>query len=566
MRSILLVVLVGYLSFQTTAGFTSSSTLHQATTRVGSGGGSPWGRRHDVSWRPSSYNENNGLHIQRPYSGSRSLKVKTALCAVPTPLVALASSPAGAILILATIILIHESGHYIAARSFGIEVEEFAIGFGPKLVGFSALGNEFNLRLVPLGGYVRFPENYNATEYEEMQRQSFEDAKARKAAKVQIKPTLGFRVANALTLGALEKKNKEAQVQTIEERVEAYNKLPWWGKLRAIQKKQAEEAEELGVEKISIPYDDNPNLLQNRPWQQRAVVISAGVVFNLLLSFFIYFGQIGGPNGLPSPVFDQGVKIAAIPQRTAAASGILKPGDVVLQINGMQLTKSPSPSIMEAQGAMNDLIAAIRATPAGGDIELSILRDGGEYAETVRIQPKRAMTGDGEQVRAGPQTIGVILTPNTMPNNVLRSDNPLEAAKMAFQYTYTLTMDTAQGISQVFTQFLVGGGTSGSGGGGGGGVSGPIGLIRAGSEVVATRDVQTILLFAAAISVNLGVINAFPLPVLDGGQLVFVLAEALTARKIDQRVQERISGFAALFLILLTVSATLGDISGLFGL
>ena len=202
---------------------------------------------------------------------------RTALNAVPPSLLALASSPAGAVVVLAGIILIHESGHYLAARSFGMEVEEFSIGFGPKLLGFSSLGNEFNLRLIPLGGYVRFPENYNATEYEELRKQAYESALAQKKLSKQPKPTLGFRIANALTLGSLERKSKEAEERAAEERVDAYNKLPWWGKLKAIQNKQAEE-NELDVEEVQVPYDDNPDLLQNRPWPQRAVVISAGVV------------------------------------------------------------------------------------------------------------------------------------------------------------------------------------------------------------------------------------------------------------------------------------------------
>ena len=70
-----------------------------------------------------------------------------------SPLAALASSPLGAISVLAGIVVVHEAGHYLAARSFNISVEEFSVGFGPKLAGFKALGNEFNLRAFPLGGF-----------------------------------------------------------------------------------------------------------------------------------------------------------------------------------------------------------------------------------------------------------------------------------------------------------------------------------------------------------------------------------------------------------------------------
>lgn len=278
-----------------------------------------------------------------------------------------------------------------------------------------------------------------------------------------------------------------------------------------------------------------------------------------MLSFGIYFGAIRGPQGLPSPVFEPGIQILAIPQSTAAANGILRPGDVVLAINGRPLTQSASPSMMEAQKGVNQFISLIRATPDGEEVELSILRRGSgsggndDNVQIVRVQPKRVGSNKGDQ--------------NNSRSRVFQSDNAIEAARLAFQYTYTLTADTAQGLGEILSQFVLGSGSgSGSeGGDGGASISGPVGLIRTGSEVVATRDFQTVLLFAAAVSINLGVVNAFPLPVFDGGQLLFVLAEAVTQRKLDPRVQESIASVAALFLVYLTLSATVGDISSLLG-
>jgi len=110
----------------------------------------------------------------------------TALSAAPLAVAASSLSgitaPIGSISVLAFVILIHEGGHFLAARSQGIKVQEFSVGVGPKLFGFTRGGTakskkdqeivdeededqaiEFNLRAIPLGGYVRFPENYNAT-------------------------------------------------------------------------------------------------------------------------------------------------------------------------------------------------------------------------------------------------------------------------------------------------------------------------------------------------------------------------------------------------------------------
>ena len=189
------------------------------------------------------------------------------------PFLSLLTSPFGSLSILAGIVLVHEAGHYLAARSFGIEVEEFSIGFGPRLFGFEAFGNEFNLRAFPLGGYVKFPENYNVTEVQEQQRAAYKAAKERRKEK---DTDIGFEILNILTFGALEERERQKEMTQQMQRTEQLEGLPWWKKIGA--KKEVEATAQIDPDDIEIEYDDNPNLLQNRPWQQRAVVLSAGVV------------------------------------------------------------------------------------------------------------------------------------------------------------------------------------------------------------------------------------------------------------------------------------------------
>lgn len=213
---------------------------------------------------------------KKPLTSVETLVVKSPTALSAGSLVAMAGSPLGAISVLAGVVLIHELGHYSSAKTFGINVEEFSVGVGPKIFGFKAFGDEFNLRLLPLGGYVRFPENYNGTLVEEMQAKAVEQAKAkREHEKLQQQQgrSLRDKVLNVLTLGAVERKRQEqvaaaaAQVQT--------EKLPWWSR-----QKQNDDGDDddLDVPRVEIPYDDNPNLLQNRPWQERFVVLSGGVV------------------------------------------------------------------------------------------------------------------------------------------------------------------------------------------------------------------------------------------------------------------------------------------------
>jgi RIP metalloprotease RseP len=208
---------------------------------------------------------------------------------------------------------------------------------------------------------------------------------------------------------------------------------------------------------------------------------------------------------------------------------------------------SPSPSAVDAQEAIADFIKTIRATPDGESLSVSVLR--GNEPVDVAIQPKKL---DGNS-----KSIGVMLSPNFARTEIIKADNPIDAVAPAAKMVSTMTKDTAVGLSKFFSQLLSGKDTAGQQ------ISGPIGLIKTGSEIVATNNWSTVLAFAAAVSINLGVANALPLPALDGGQLVFVAIEAITKKKVDQRVQEEVIGVTVLFLIFLSASAAFGDVQSI---
>lgn len=242
--------------------------------------------------------------------------------------------------------------------------------------------------------------------------------------------------------------------------------------------------------------------------------------------------------------------MSAAPLPGAPARGLLDRGDVILAINGQPVSKSNAPSVMEASASLNQVIAQIRANPEGSSLKLEVnKRSSGP--ETINITPKHK---DGN----GPQTIGVLLAGNLESSEMVKTKNVGDAAKVAYDYTSTLTQQTAAGFAKIFGSMFSSENTGSMQ------VSGPVGLIKTGSDVVATKDITAIVMFAAAISVNLAVVNALPLPALDGGQLVFVLAEALSGRKVDQRIQEEITGIALFVLLAFSLSTVVGDVSDLF--
>lgn len=298
---------------------------------------------------PSPHNRHNHHYsITSIRRSSSTSTTTTKLQAVPSSastsfLVSVASSPVGAISVLAGIILIHEAGHYLAARTFNITVDEFAIGVGPKLVGFTAFGNEFNIRALPLGGYVRFPENYNSTLVQQQQKDAEIAFEERKALENW---TVWQEVVNWVTLGYWDERRRRQQRKEKEKAAttpasSGVGTTTYWfqrfGNMGRMKKQPHTNKKKknsiIDPEDYEIEYYTDPNLLQNRSWSQRAVVLSMGVIFNLLLSFTIYFG-IGVGSGLPLPVFDSGVVVSAPPMQNGPSVGLLKQGDIITSING----------------------------------------------------------------------------------------------------------------------------------------------------------------------------------------------------------------------------------------
>jgi regulator of sigma E protease len=95
-------------------------------------------------------------------------------------------------------------------------------------------------------------------------------------------------------------------------------------------------------------------------------------------------------------------------------------------------------------------------------------------------------------------------------------------------------------------------------------LSGPVRVVKAGSDVAYHQGILSLLWFTGHLSLNLGVVNAFPLPVLDGGRLLFILMEAITGRKVDRRVEETATTLTTLLLLWLFFSTSWNDLRFLF--
>ncbi|XP_073296951.1 probable membrane metalloprotease ARASP2, chloroplastic [Primulina huaijiensis] len=343
--------------------------------------------------------------------------------------------------VLTAIIVVHESGHFLAAHLLGIHVSKFAVGFGPILAKFNSKNVEYSLRAFPLGGFVGFPDNDPDSD---------------------------------------------------------------------------------------IPVDDE-NLLKNRPMIDRVMVISAGVIANIIFAFVIVFAQVVFV-GLPVQESFPGVLVPEVRPLSAASRGGLLPGDVILGVNDIDLS-STSPRLV------SEVVDIIRDSPKRK--VLFKIERAGENVE-INITPDKNSDGTGR--------IGVQLSPNIK----FSKDKPKNLWDV-FRYTgsefWGLTLNVLDGLKQTFLNFSQ---TASK-------VSGPIAIIAVGAEV-AKSNADGLYQFAAILNLNLAVINLLPLPALDGGSLALILIEAARGgRKLPLELEQRIMSSGITLVLVLGIYLLVRD-------
>lgn len=267
-----------------------------------------------------------------------------------------------------------------------------------------------------------------------------------------------------------------------------------------------------------IPQDD-PNLLRNRPILDRAIVISAGVIANLIFAYFLLVGQ-AGTIGFQTINYQPGVAVPQVlSEGTAiAAQAGIQDGDIITAINSQPLEASP-----EAITTLRDQIQQSPNQP----IELAIER--GEENLSITLTPAPGKDGKGK--------IGVMLSPNGEAVKK-RAKTPLEALKMGAREFQRILVLTAEGFSQLIFNFKENAQQ----------VAGPVAIVAVGAQL-AEDNIGNLLQFAALISINLAIINILPLPALDGGQLLFLAIEGVRGKPLPNRIQEGIMQ-TGLFLLL----------------
>ena len=273
----------------------------------------------------------------------------------------------------------------------------------------------------------------------------------------------------------------------------------------------------------------DPNLLKNRPIIQRVIVISAGVFANLILAYTILILNVTTV-GIP---FDPepGILVMATQPDNAASTAGLQAGDKIIKIEANNLGVGDQ--------AVSTLVKEIQ-TSSEKPISLKIERNG--VFKEITLTPKN-VNGKG--------TIGAQLQPN-IRKETKKTKNVYELFKYSNNEFLTLLVKTIQGYKGLITNFSS---TAQQ-------LSGTVKIVEIGAQL-SEQGGTGILIFAALISINLAVLNSLPLPLLDGGQLVFTLIEGFRGKPVPVKIQMAVTQSSFFLLVGLSVLLIIRDTSQL---
>ena len=447
------------------------------------------------------------------------------------------------LVMLGVLVLVHEFGHFAVAKLCGVRVETFSIGFGKRLFGFRHGGTDYRLSLLPLGGYVKMAGELGGDGTIPLSGVSASGTAPRDSGDLNSKP----RWQRILIACAGPAANFLLALALMTIIYMGYNQVPNYLSEPAVvdyvvPNSAAATAGLQHGDRI-VRFDG----IENPTWEQ----IFVHATLNLGHSVSMQVEQGGqqketslflksptDPNDFSfqdvglTPV-EQAIplKVAMVEPDMPGAKAGLKTGDAIVSVDGTQLHSLPSMILYLQQNGNQSVM-------------LSILRNGKPM--TLVVTPKRATVAEGST--GGPSyMIGFSTEPT--PSHVEQLPLPQAVSKAGHQFIQesTLVLDIFHRLvtHRISVRTL----------------SGPVGIARQTGLVISMPGWFPVLDWTASISLQLGILNLLPIPILDGGMILFLLIESVMRRDMNERVKERVYQTAFVFLILLMVFVLFNDLS-----
>jgi len=440
------------------------------------------------------------------------------------------------LIVLGVLVAFHELGHFLAARWVGVKVLKFSLGFGPKIFGRKMGETEYLLSAIPLGGYVKlFGED-------------------------------------------------ETEATTQEDRARSFAHKGLWGKV---------------------------------------LIVAAGPGFNFILAYFIFAGWLATGAPLPVPTFqDLTPDIEAMVPGSPADTAGIHIGDRVSRVNGQDIstrtelfdavakskgqaltieikrgeqfktltvtpTTAPGPQVSaqepgyylgieEAPPLVTSVTPNSPAEKAGllaGDhvvkIEDQTIHTWSQMTGIVKESPNRQLhievlreglrtsltvtpSAEKATINGQPVEVGKIGIAGPGGRSIIRSNTPLLALYDGLRATWGLTELTVVGLYKM----IVGDISSKN-------IGGPLTIANISGEA-ASQGASNVIYLIAILSINLGVLNLLPIPILDGGHLLFFLIEGILRKPLGERQRELAQQAGLVLLVGVMVFAFWNDLERIF--
>ncbi|HAV43127.1 TPA: RIP metalloprotease RseP [bacterium] len=417
-------------------------------------------------------------------------------------------------------IFIHELGHFILAKLFGIRVETFSLGFGKRLIGFKYKGTDYRLSIIPFGGYVKLPGEEPGKDKPIEEHEFLSKPWWKRMAVYLGGPffSMGFAIPLFIMLfiigvpmavppnlvGRVESGllGEKAGIRVKDEIIEVSGKkIQYW-------------------DDLATTVDDNPSRILKikvlRDGHETELIIEedSEIKFEDLGLDYLILSQIGR------------IK----PNYPAAKAG-LKEGDIITSIDGRSII------------TWDDLTEIVYQS-SGMNLRVGVKRGSDEFeVELVPVEDWIPKT-DG-----GLEKVGLIgISPPVMKIKIQK-----------FPLLEAIPLGLGQALGSVkLTIYSLGMLLSGQASWRE--VTGPVGIARMAGEH-AQRGLNSLLFFIAFLSINLGVLNLLPIPVVDGGNIVFCLIEGVRRKMVSLKIQEIAIKIGFALIISLFVFTTLNDLS-----
>jgi regulator of sigma E protease len=422
--------------------------------------------------------------------------------------------------VLGFMILIHEFGHYAVAKWLGVRVEQFAIGFGKRLVGFRRGETDYRINAIPLGGYVKMSGENPMDARSDDPREFMNHSRWHRFLIAIAGPTMNILLAIFLLTTIF---------MVHYEYPAFYDDAPVIGWV-AKDTPAAKNGLQIGDLITRIGDVQNPTWEQIE--QEEALSPGQPLVVDVQRN-----GQTLEKTVAPEPMGIDGigyagwspkeetVTITDLQEKMPAEKAGLKEGDKILALDGKPVA------------ALREMIESLEVTK-DKPISLTVLRNGEQI--TFALQPVLSE----KRYRIGIGTVQMKV--KTLPFRAAFSKSMDENQKNA-----VLILKLVKKMVQHKMPLKS--------------IEGPIRIGQAAGEAARSKGWTPLMGLTAAISLNLGIFNLLPIPILDGGVILFLLIEGLMRRDISMNIKERVYQAAFVFLVLFAAMVIVNDLMKISG-